>query len=211
MKVRSFLERKEFIRWRGGRRQGNRVKGTKLPDLCVWNWIVCSSPDSSQQHRYLSVAALHHQPLELWIHVQNSRNLVVASYRCMHPTERGNRSLQSLGPGSATPCLFAVKTMQGSKWPATEKMTNNDAFYNGFCSVSKLELRVDALACTQLFSLHLTSLIWDCYCENNRVPILCTGWSHDKILQCIANLTSQKWWMRRRMFMTQWRPRKIPA
>lgn len=120
MEVRSFLERKEFIRRRGGRRQGNRVKGTKLSDLCVWNWIICSSPDSSQQHRYLSVAALHHQPLELWIHVQNSRNLV-ASYRCMHPTERGNRSLQSLGPGSATPCLFAVKTMQGSKWPATEK------------------------------------------------------------------------------------------
>lgn len=120
MKVRSFLERKEFIRRRGGSRQGNRVKGTKLPDLCVWNWIVCSSPDSSQQHRYLSVATLYHQPLELWIHVQNSRNLV-ASYRYMLPTERGNRSLQSLGPGSATPCLFAVKTMQGSKWPATEK------------------------------------------------------------------------------------------
>lgn len=84
MKVRSFVERKEFIRRRGGRRQGNGVKRTKRQDLRVWNWIVCSSPDSSQQHRYLSVAALHNQPLEIWTHVQNAR-ILVASYRYMHP------------------------------------------------------------------------------------------------------------------------------
>lgn len=209
MKVRSSLERKEFISRRGGRRQGNGVKGTKLQDLCVWNWIVCSSPDSSQQHHYLSVDTLHNQPLEIWIHVQNSRNLV-ASYRYMHPTERGNRSLKSLGPGSVT-LFICCKNHAGIKMTSNWKMTNNTAFYNGFCSVSKLGLRVDALACAQLFSLHLTSLIWNCYCQNNRVPILSTGWSHDKILQCITNLTSQKWWMRRRMFMTQWQPRKIPA
>lgn len=211
MKVRSSLERKEFISRRGGRRQGNGVKGTKLQDLCVWNWIVCSSPDSSQQHHYLSVASLYNQPLEIWIHVQNSRNLV-ASYKYMHPMNSNTQQdFEDFGAWLCHSLLICSKNHAGIKTTSNWKMTNNDAFYNGFCSVSKLGLRVNALACAQLFSLHLTSLIWNCYCQNNRVPILSTGWNHDKILQCIANLTSQKWWMRRRMSMTQWQPGKIPA